>query len=288
MRRPPLRFSGGSFARSAMSRARISPSSIATPRIRFDRLPALVDDLIRLKVDVIVTAASNETQAAKKATGTIPIVGLNLGDPVARGFVASYARPGGNITGFASITTLSGKRLEVLKDAVPKLTRVAVLWQPQSSSSTAWSEHEIPARALTLQLHSMEVSSKEHFEAAFKAATKAGSEALSVALSALINSHQKQIAELAVKYRLPAIYPRREFVDSGGLMSYGADRDGAFQARRGDGRQDSQRHQTRRHSRRAADQVRVRDKSQSRQADRTDDPTRRVGAGEYDHSIGVR
>jgi len=195
---------------------------------KLDRLPALVDDLIRLKVDVIVAAATNETQAIKKVTGTIPIVGLNLGDPIARGFVASYARPGGNITGFATINTLPGKRLEVLKDAIPKLTRVAVLWQPQSSSSTAWSEHEIPARALALQLHSMEVNTKEHFEAAFKDAIKAGSGALSVALSALINSHQRQVAELAAKYRLPAIYPRREFVDSGGLMSYGTDREEPF------------------------------------------------------------
>ena len=102
---------------------------------KLDRLPVLVDELIRLKVDVIVAAATNETQAPKKATGTIPIVCLNLGDPVATGFVASLARPGGNITGFAAISICSGKRLELLKETIPKLTRVAVLWEPQASST---------------------------------------------------------------------------------------------------------------------------------------------------------
>jgi len=192
-----------------------------------DRLPALADELIRLKVDVIIVAAPNEARVASKATKSIPIVGANLGDPVVSGLVASYARPGGNITGFASISTLPGKRLEILKDTILKLTRVAVLWHRQPTA-TAWSEHEVPARALGLLLHSMDVSSKDKFEAAFKDAIKARSGALSVSLSPLINSNQQQIAELAVKYRLPAIYPRREFADSGGLMSYGNDRGEPF------------------------------------------------------------
>jgi putative ABC transport system substrate-binding protein len=192
-----------------------------------DRLPALVDELIRLKVDVLIVAAPNEARVASKATKTIPIVGANLGDPVASGLVESFARPGGNITGFASIATLPGKRLEILKDAIPKLARVAVLWHRQPTA-TAWKEHEIPARELALQLYSMEVNSKDKFEGAFKEAIKARSGALSVSLSPLINSNQQQIAELAAKYRLPAIYPRREFVDSGGLMSYGADREEPF------------------------------------------------------------
>ena len=196
---------------------------------QFDRLPALIDDLIRLKVDVLIVAAPNEAQVAKNATKTIPIVGPNLGDPVARGLVASFARPGGNITGIANIESLAGKRLEILKETIPNLARVAVLWQSQSSSAAqGWRAHELPARELGLQLYSMDVSSADKFENAFKEAAKAGSRALAVTLSPLINSNQQRIAALAAKYRLPAVYARREFVDSGGLMSYGADREEPF------------------------------------------------------------
>jgi ABC-type uncharacterized transport system substrate-binding protein len=192
---------------------------------KLDRLPALADDLVRLKVDVLVTPGINEALAAKNATSTIPIVFSTTADPVAAGLVDSLARPGGNITGFTYIgAVLSGKRLELLKETIPKLSRVAVLWNPQDPGSTQqWKESQLSARELGLQLHSMEVSSAEKYEGAFKEAIQAGSAALAVTQSALTNSYQKRITDLAAKNRLPAIYPRGDFVDNGGLMSYGAD-----------------------------------------------------------------
>ncbi len=158
---------------------------------KLDRLPALADELVRLKVDVLVVAASNEARVAKNATRTIPIVGANLGtDPVASGLVDSFARPGGNITGFTPIAGgLAGKRLELLKETIPKLSRVAVLWNPQSAAEQTWKEHQLPARELGLQLHSMEVSSADKFDSAFKEATKAGSGALVAVLGPLVNSN---------------------------------------------------------------------------------------------------
>jgi putative tryptophan/tyrosine transport system substrate-binding protein len=192
---------------------------------KLERLPALADELVRLKVDVLLTPSTPAALAAKNATRTIPIVFLNLADPIATGLVDSLARPGGNITGFTTIeAVLAGKRLELLKETVPKLFRVAVLWDPQNLGSTQeWKESQLPARELGLQLHSMEVGSVDKFEEAFKAAVKARSAALAVTLSALFSSNQKRIVDLAAKNRLPGIYARGDFVASGGLMSYGAD-----------------------------------------------------------------
>src|SRR5262249_39534288 len=142
---------------------------------KLDRLPALADELVSLKVDVIVTPSTVGALAAKNATRTIPIVFLGGGDLVAAGLVDSLARPGGNITGFTTIgAVLAGKRLELLKETVPKLSRVAVLWDPQNQASAQqWNESQLSARELSLQLHSMEVSSAAKFEGAFQAATKA-------------------------------------------------------------------------------------------------------------------
>lgn len=191
---------------------------------KLDRLPALVADLARFKVDVLVVAASNEARAAKNATKTIPIVGANLGtDPVAFGLVDSLARPGGNITGFTLTSgPLGGKRLELLKETVPGLSRVAVLWHPQAANEQTWNDHQLPARGLGLQLHSMEIASADKFESAFKDTVKAHSGALVVTLSPLINSNQKRVVDLAAKNRLPAIYSREDFVENGGLISYGS------------------------------------------------------------------
>jgi len=192
-----------------------------------DRLPALADELVRLKVDVLFAPSTNEAVVAKNATKTIPIVFVGSGDPVAAGLVDSLARPGGNITGFSRIgTVLVGKRLELLKETIAKLSRVALLWNPQDPGSRQeWKESQLPARELGLQLHSMEVSSADKYESAFKEAAKARSGALAVAQDALAGSNLKLIADLAIKNRLPAIYPRGEFVDDGGLMSYGPDPD---------------------------------------------------------------
>jgi len=192
---------------------------------KFDRLPALADELVRLKVDVLVTSSTPAALAAKNATRTIPIVFLNVADPVAAGLVDSLARPGGNITGLTNIApVLAGKRLELLKETIPKLSRVALLWNPQASGSTQqWKESQLAARELGLQLHSMEVTSADKYESAFKEAAKAHSAALAVTASALAASNRKLIVELATKNRLPAIYARGDYVESGGLMSYGAD-----------------------------------------------------------------
>jgi putative tryptophan/tyrosine transport system substrate-binding protein len=192
---------------------------------KLDRLPALADELVRLKVDVIFTPGINEALAAKNATRTIPVVFSTTADPVAAGLVDSLARPGGNITGFTYIgAVLSGKRLELLKETVPKLSRVALLWNPQDPGSTQqWRESQLSARELGLQLYSMEVSNADKYEDAFEEATKARSGAVAVTQSALTNSYQKRIADLAAKKRLPTIYPRGDFVENGGLMSYGAD-----------------------------------------------------------------
>jgi putative tryptophan/tyrosine transport system substrate-binding protein len=189
---------------------------------KFERLPDLAAELVRLKVDVLVANTTNAALAAKNATRTIPIFFIGVSDPVAAGLVDSFARPGGNITGLTNIApVLSGKRLELLKETVPKLTRVAVLWDPHNPGSVPqWNESQLAARELGLQLHSMEVSSANKYESAFKEATKAGSTALAVTLNPLANSNQKRVVDLAAKSRLPAIYARGQFVDNGGLMSY--------------------------------------------------------------------
>ena len=192
---------------------------------KLDRLPALADELVRLQVDVLLTPSTPAAIAAKNATRTISIVFLNVADPIATGLVDSLARPGGNITGFTTIEpTLAGKRLELLKETVPNLSRVGCFGTPQNPGSTQeWKESQLSARELGLRLHSMEVSSADKFEDAFKEAAKAHSTALAVTLSALLSSNQKRITDLAAKRRLPAIYSRGDFVASGGLMSYGPD-----------------------------------------------------------------
>jgi putative tryptophan/tyrosine transport system substrate-binding protein len=192
---------------------------------KLDRLPALAAELIRLKVDLLVAGGTNAALAARDATKTIPIVFLNVSDPVADGLVDSLARPGGNITGFTIISgVLAGKRLELLKERIPKLTRVAVLWDPKNRGSTGqWKENQLPARELGLQLHSMEISSADKIESAFQEAAKTRSAALTVTQNPVLTSRRKQVVELAAKNRLPAIYHQGEFVEIGGLMSYGPD-----------------------------------------------------------------
>ena len=192
---------------------------------RLDLLPALADELVRLKVDVLVTPSTPAALAAKNATKTIPIVFYNVSDPVTAGLVDSLARPGGNITGFTSImAALAGKRLELLKETVPKLFRVGLLWNPQAQGSTQqWKESQLAARELGLELQSMEASSADRYADSFKEATRAHSTAIAVTQDPVASSHQKLIADLAAKHRLPAIYPRGDYVESGGLMSYGPD-----------------------------------------------------------------
>ena len=192
---------------------------------KLDRLPDLAAELVALKVDIIVALNPPSARAAKNATKTIPIVMRSTDDPVATGLVESLARPGGNVTGLTSISTdLIGKRLEILTEAVAQTSRVAVLRNPTvPDAHLKWQEIETAGRALKLQLHSAEVSGPNDFENAFEAAIKNRAQALMVLRNPLIVNNRAKIAELAVKSRLPAMYDDREFVDAGGLMSYGTD-----------------------------------------------------------------
>ncbi len=191
-----------------------------------DRLPDLTTDLVRLKVEVIVTSGTTGTLAAQKATKAIPIVMAAAGDPVAYGLGETLARPGGNVTGVSQMASeLAGKRLELLKEIVPKLSRVAVLWDPQvASSALNWKELQLPAQQLGLQLLSLEVRSPDDLDKAFEAATRARAGALVITGDTLFNANLKRIAGLAAKIRLPSIFQISEFADAGGLVSYGPDR----------------------------------------------------------------
>jgi putative ABC transport system substrate-binding protein len=188
-----------------------------------DSLPALAAELVRLKVDIIVSSGATPTRAAKEATATIPIVMSQDPDPVGNGFVASLARPGGNITGLSSLTAeLSGKRLELLKEILPKLSRVAVFeTSTNTGNAQQLRETELAAGALGVKLQHLDVLGPKDIETAFRAASKGRADAVLVLTSAVTNSHQTEIAKLAVKSRLPAIYARAEAVEAGGLVSYG-------------------------------------------------------------------
>jgi len=191
-----------------------------------DRYPALTAELVRLKVDVIVTGGSGPTRAAKEATATIPIVMAQDPDPVGNGFVASLARPGGNITGLSNFgPELSGKRLELLKEVVPRLTRVAVFGTSTFlGNAQILRETELAAGALRVQLQYLDVLDPKDIETAFRAASKGRAEAVLVLAGPVFLSQRTQLANLAVKSRLPAIYYATEFVEDGGLMTYGANR----------------------------------------------------------------
>jgi putative ABC transport system substrate-binding protein len=192
---------------------------------QLDRIPAQVEELIHLKVDVLVVIGPPAALAAKKATQTIPIVVYGVADPVALGLVNSLASPGGNITGFTIVTEeLAAKRLALLKETVPKLSRIALFWNPKNAGNALQMKQSLQAaRNLGLQLHPIEVSSAEKIETAFKVAASANSAALAMTQDPVFGSNAQQIADLAIKNRWPTMYSRGEFVDSGGLMSYGAD-----------------------------------------------------------------
>jgi len=191
---------------------------------RPDRLPALAAELVRLKVDVIVTAAPAAPEAAKQATNTVPIVFAVVGDPVAVGLVASVARPGGNITGLSSIASeVVGKQLELLKEVAPKVSRVAVLQNPSNDSHLpTLRQAERAARALGVQLHILQARSPAEIDTAFAAMRTQRVGGVLVLRDALFNAQRTQIVALAAKSRLPAVYGLREHAEAGGLMAYGA------------------------------------------------------------------
>jgi putative tryptophan/tyrosine transport system substrate-binding protein len=189
-----------------------------------ERLPALAAELVQLQVDVIVTGGEAATRPAKEATSTIPIVMVQGGDPVGSGFVASLAKSGGNITGLATLRPeLSGKRLELLTETVPKLSRVALFASSASpDQAQVLKEAELAAEVLGVRLKNFDIRSPKDFETSFQAALKGRADAVLVRVRGpILSPHRKEFAELAVKSRLPAIYEGVEEVEAGGLMSYG-------------------------------------------------------------------
>ena len=190
---------------------------------KLDRLPALAVELVRIQVDVIVTSGPTATRPAKEATSTIPIVMTFDDDPVGSGFVASLTRPGGNITGLSTLSPeISGKQLELLKEIVPRLGRVAVMGTTtRQGTAQNLREMEPAATAFGVKLQYLDVADPKDIESVFRAASKGRADAVLVLQSPVFNPQRAQIADLALKNRLPAAYPRREFVEAGGLMSYG-------------------------------------------------------------------
>jgi putative ABC transport system substrate-binding protein len=197
---------------------------------KFDRVPALLAELVRLKVEVIVSAGPGVTRAAKKATSTIPIVmGFDF-DPVGSGVVASLARPGGNITGLSSLSPeVSGKQLELLREIIPALSRVAIIGSSTEPGYAQVSkEIELAAGALKLKLQFLDIRDGKDIGTSFQAARKERADAVLLLGASVLNSHRAQIVELAVKNRLPAAYPFPQYVEAGGLMSYGANYNDLF------------------------------------------------------------
>jgi len=197
-----------------------------------ERLPELAADLVRLKVDLILVSGAPTVLAAKGATRTIPIVTANAGDPVGLGLVASLARPGGNVTGLTGLSTeLNTKRLEVLKDAVPKLVRVGLLFLPGARTSSSLQLKELRSAAYALKLKLEEIATEadpKSLESAFQTAKQKHVGAIMTTSTRPFFAERKRIVELAGKYRLPAIYFQKEFVDEGGLISYGVDFDDLY------------------------------------------------------------
>ena len=189
----------------------------------FERLPDLAAELVRLKVDIIVAVVTQASLAAKNATGTIPIVMVGVSDPVGSGLIASLGRPGGNITGTSGMAAeLVGKQLELLKETVPKASRVAVLWNP---ANPVWQaqmlrETQVAARALGLRVQLLEARGPDELEGAFAAMTRERASALLVQVDVIFALHARRLADLAAKRRVPAMYGSREHVEAGGLMSY--------------------------------------------------------------------
>jgi putative ABC transport system substrate-binding protein len=198
-----------------------------------DRAPELATELARLKVDIIVVAGGiHWIAAAKNATKTIPVVMVGAGnDPVEAGLIESLARPGGNVTGLTNLSgKLGGKRLELLKEAVPKITRVAVLYEPATSANMLEVNEDLPAaaRALRLTVQPWEIRAADGFEKVFAVLSRERPDGVYVAGSPLTNANQKRIAGFALESRLPSVYSTREAVDAGGLMYYGADRAASY------------------------------------------------------------
>jgi ABC-type uncharacterized transport system substrate-binding protein len=256
---------------------------------QFSPLADLAIELASLKVDVIVTAAAPSAKAAKDSTGTIPIVILDPGDPVGTGLVASLARPGGNVTGVTSIAPdLAGKRLELLKEAAPKVSRVAVVFNSViPPSEIAMKEMEATGRALRLRIQSAAVQGPKRFDDAFAAMTHQGADSFIVFPDPLTFSNQEVIVNFAAKSRIPGLFGAMEFVEIGGLMSYGPSYPGMFRRGayyvdrilKGTNPSDLPVEQP--------DEVRIGDQFESGKADRPLDSTQRAGESGQSHKMTV-
>jgi putative ABC transport system substrate-binding protein len=191
---------------------------------KFDKMPALMAELVRLKIDVILSHGPTTTRAAKEVTSTIPIVMAQDSDPIGNGFVASLARPGGNITGLSSLTSdLNGKRLELFKEILPKLSRIAVFGtSTNQGNKQSQKETEVAAAALGVKVQYLDIVGPKDIQSAFLAAGNGLADAIFVLRSPVLNPHQTRIVQLAAKHRLPGSYPTSEYAQSGGLMSYDA------------------------------------------------------------------
>lgn len=189
---------------------------------KYERLPELAAEFVRQRVDIIVTTSSISAQAARKVTKTIPIV-MTTGNPLDMGLAASLARPGGNVTGLTvMLSDLSGKRLDLLKETLPKMKRVAALWSSREDDAViGYRETAEAAKAFSLRLHSLEVQKDDDFERAFAAMTKSRDNGLVVILSPFVTLHSRRIVELSLKHRIPGMYPTRQFAEEGGVMAYG-------------------------------------------------------------------
>ena len=194
---------------------------------KLDQIPSLVNELVQVKVDVLVLSNFRAIRAAKQLTKSVPIVMVTTQNPVETGLIKSLARPGGNITGLTRLTRdLSGKRLELLKEVIPSMLRIGILWEARrdaekSGSAIAFNEYEVAARNLKIQLQSLEIRGPQpEIDEAFRTATKARSDALITVHNAVILLHQKRIADLAIKHQLPSLYEGNNYVEAGGLLSY--------------------------------------------------------------------
>ncbi len=198
---------------------------------KLDRLQQFTTEIVQLNVDVIVSGGPTVTRPVKQATSTIPIVMGFDDDPVGSGFVASLARPGGNITGLSTLAPeISGKQLEILKEIVPRLSRVAALGSStRSATSLSLKEMELAAAAFKMQIQFLDIHEPKNIEMAFAAASKGRADAIVVLGSPVLNLRRTQIAELAVKNRMPGVYAQPEYIDAGGLMYYGASFTDIFQ-----------------------------------------------------------
>ena len=189
---------------------------------KYDRLPELAEELVRMKVEVVVTTSSISAHAVRNATTTIPIV-MTSGSPVERGLAKSLAKPGGNVTGLTVMAfQMSGKRLEILRETFPKMTRVAALWPSREREAiVGFEETQQAARSFGLKVQSFELAAPDDIEKAFAEIQKGNPHALVVILGPLVTLHSKRIVDAALKQRLPGMYPTRQFAEEGGLMAYG-------------------------------------------------------------------